>query len=160
MVTIPGASGYLNASTLANRQGVSAQSSNVLGVAEGATSLLDVGRSSLFDNGIGLSASARALNNQFIKSNADTFNAIFSLGLGSTATIEGLQQQILALRGNLPESSLSREVLGDLEDVGSDTLDDAAAAEAEAAAIQEKLASDTQAVLSSLSSSASVDEEA
>ena len=34
MTTIPGASQYLNSATLANQQGVSAQSANVLGVAE------------------------------------------------------------------------------------------------------------------------------
>ncbi len=110
MTTIPGASGYLNAATLANVQGSAAQTSNVLGVAEGATSLLDVGRSSLFDNGIGLSSTARQLNKSFIESNASTFNAIFSLGIGATATVEGLQQEILALRASLPSNSIHSSV--------------------------------------------------
>jgi len=56
MTTIPGASQFLGAATLANSQGTAAVQSTVLGESS-ATSLLDVGRSGLFDNGIGLSAS-------------------------------------------------------------------------------------------------------
>jgi len=115
MTTIPGASQFLGAATLANSQGTAAVQSTVLGESS-ATSLLDVGRSGLFDNGIGLSASARALNTQFIESNSSTFNAIFSLGLGSTATLEGLQQEILALRGSIPESGLARSLVLEADD--------------------------------------------
>lgn len=160
MATIPGASQYLNSATLANQQGVAAQSSNVLGVAEGATSLLDVGRSSLFNNGIGLSASARALNNQIIQSNADTFNAIFSLGLGATASLEGLQQEILALRARAPESGLSRELRSEVNSVDEAALAETVAAEEEALAASERISELTETTLSSLSSGDVVDEEA
>jgi len=109
MVTIPGASQFLGASTLANLRGTPAQQSNVLGEGS-ATSLLDVGRS-LATPGVGLSASARQLNSQFIESSKTQFNALFSLGIGQTSSIEGLQQQILALRSSLPDSKISDGVV-------------------------------------------------
>ena len=104
MVTIPGASQFLNASTLANVQGVAAQSPTLLGETSTA-SLLEAGRG-LAVSGIGLSSSARALNQQFLDRSADV-NALFSLGAGGDATIEGAQQQILALRGRLSDSQLA-----------------------------------------------------
>ncbi len=119
MTTIAGASQFLNASTLANQRGNAAAAPNVLGTAEGATSLLDVGRSSLFDNGIGLSASARALNNSFIESNSATFNEIFSLGVGANATVEGLQQEILALRGRFSDDQLAPSLRQDTGEVAA-----------------------------------------
>jgi len=114
MTSIPGASQFLNSATLANQQGLGAGQATVLGDGGiGSVSLLDVGRSSLFDSGVGLSARARQLNNDFINSTASTFNQIFSLGIGATASIEGLQQQILALRANTPDSQLSRDLQQD-----------------------------------------------
>ncbi|MEZ5813548.1 MAG: hypothetical protein R3E13_02300 [Alphaproteobacteria bacterium] len=111
MVTIPGASGYLSAATLANRQGISAGQATVLGDGGiGAVDILDIGRSNRVD-GIGLSRNARFLNKQFLASTTANFNAIFSLGLGATATIEGLQQEILALRAGTPTSKLARSLV-------------------------------------------------
>ena len=78
MVTIPGASGYLSAATLANRQGISAGQATVLGDGGiGAVDILDIGRSNRVD-GIGLSRNARFLNKQFLESTTANFNAIFS----------------------------------------------------------------------------------
>ena len=116
MTTIAGASGFLNAATLANVRGVSAVQPSVLGEGGiGAVDLLDIGRASA-PRGIGLSPQARALNKTFLESSTSQFNALFSLGVGTTASIEGLQQQILALRSSVPESALSdaaRELLND-----------------------------------------------
>jgi len=107
LVTIPGASGFLGASTLANTRGTPAAQATVLGEGGiGAVDILDIARSNV-DNGIGLSASARTLNKQFLESSTTNFNAIFSLGLGASATVEGLQQQILAIRAGLPDSRIA-----------------------------------------------------
>ena len=104
MVTIPGASQFLGAATLANKNGTPAAQATVLGEGS-ATSLLDVGRA-LAPGGVGLSQNARQLNSQFIESSKTQFNALFSLGIGATASVEGLQQQILAIRASLPESKV------------------------------------------------------
>ena len=122
MVTIPGASGFLNSATLANQQGIGAQTTTVLGESAAGLSILDVARTSAFDNGIGLSPEARRLNAQLIESNSGTFNQIFSLSLGATATIEGLQQQILAIRAGLSDSQLAPNLRQDTGEVAaSDT---------------------------------------
>lgn len=160
MATIPGASGYLNSAILANKQGLAAQSATVLGEGGiGAVSLLDVGRSSLFDSGVGLSARARLLNNQFLESTASTFNSIFSLNLGATASVEGLQQQILALRGKATRVSRDvAELTG--QSTGSKVIDDAVAEElaaAEAAEASKSLSEDSSTVLAGGGSSSFVD---
>lgn len=114
MVTIPGASGFLNAATLANSQGIGAQQATVLGDGGiGGVDILDIARANAPNSGVGLSSRARLLNQQFLDSSASTFNQIFSLGLGGSATIEGLQQQILALRAGIPDSQLSRTLRQD-----------------------------------------------
>ena len=110
MVTIPGASGFLGAATLANVRGIGAQAPTLLGEGS-ATGLLESGRN-LAAGGFGISSSARALNQQFLNNSTD-INAMFSLAVGPDATIEGAQQIILALRGSIPESQLSRAVRGD-----------------------------------------------
>ena len=110
MVRIPGSSAFLNASTLANRQGIAAVQSTVLGDGGiGAVDILDIGRGNN-KNGIGLSSRARLLNKQFLQSTTTNFNAIFSLGLGANATIEGMQQRILALRAGLSERQLAESL--------------------------------------------------
>lgn len=119
MVTIPGASQFLNAATLANQQGTPAQTTNIFSGQDSTTSLLAVGRAIAPDDGIGISAAARALNEQLLN-NGESINELFSLGAGSDATLEGAQQQILALRASTPESQLSREVLGESADVAED----------------------------------------
>lgn len=103
MTTIPGASQFLSASTLANTRGLSAQPPTLLGSGSTA-SLLEAGRATAA-GGIGISASARAINNQFLN-NGDV-NTLFSLAAGPDATIESAQQQILALRAGLTNSQLA-----------------------------------------------------
>lgn len=120
MTTIAGASGFLNAATLANARGVSAVQPSVLGEGGlGAVDILDIGRNATGIDGIGLSSNARSLNKQFLESSSSNFNALFSLGVGTTSSVEGLQQQILALRSGLPESRLSAEARDLLSDDGS-----------------------------------------
>lgn len=115
---VAGASRFLGAATLANTQGIAAQQPSLLGQGGSATSLLDVGRANSV-SGVGLSSNARALNNQFLESSSSTFNQIFSLGIGATASIEGLQQQILALRAGIPDSQLAPSLRQDTGEVAA-----------------------------------------
>lgn len=129
MPTIPGASGYLGAATLANARGLAALQTDVLSASSIATDILDISRS-FAPQGIGLSQRARFLNQQLLKNNQSEYNALFSLAAGSGLTIEGAQTQILGLRAKIPTSQLSREVRGQLLDqeaagsqgAGSDAL--------------------------------------
>lgn len=149
MVTIPGASQFINAATLANKEGLSAVAPTVLGEGDTA-SLLDIGRN-LGGNGIGLSPQARALNVQQIQNSAAEFNALFSLGVAETSSIEALQTQILALRAKTPAGQLSRGLAGLDDAVGSQEVDDAVAeerAEAEAAEASRSLSGSSSSVLS------------
>jgi len=109
---VPGSSQYLNQATLSNQRGFSGTSPNVLGETAGGISLLDVARSAAPSNGIGLSASARALNNQFLRSNSSTTNQLFSLTGGGSATVDAARTQILALKASTP---VSRGVAVDTE---------------------------------------------
>ncbi len=117
MTTIAGASQFLNASKLANVQGLSAQTPSLLGSGTDTASLLDSGRGIFGNNGIGLKSSARAINSAFISQTQGLANSLLSLAAGSDATVEGAQQKILALRASLPESSISRTVTGENIDV-------------------------------------------
>lgn len=100
---VAGSSQFLNQATLANTQGISAQTNSVLNQAAGGISLLDVGRS-LSPPGVGLSANARALNQQFLSSNAGTANQLFSATGGSGLTVDAARTQILALQSSVPTS--------------------------------------------------------
>ena len=104
MATIPGASQFVSAATLANTRGVAAQAPTLLGSSDTA-SILEAGRG-LATGGVGLSASARALNQQFLSRSADV-NSLFSLAAGPDATLESAQQQILALRAGVSERQLA-----------------------------------------------------
>lgn len=116
-MAIAGASQYRTTAILANQNGtVGASTGNNLITSLGTVDILDIGRSAIGDNGIGLSQQSRLLNKQFLESSASTFNTIFSLGVAETSSVEALQTQINALRSTLPESSLSREVRGTLVD--------------------------------------------
>jgi hypothetical protein len=115
MTLIAGAGKYLNAATLANLKGTAAQSPTLLD--DSATSLLQAARSNI-NYGIGLSASARAFNESFLNRTSD-INQMFSLGLGSDATLDGMKQQILALRAKTPTSRLATSIL-DLSEVTDD----------------------------------------
>ena len=108
MVTIPGASQFLNAATLANTQGLSAQTPSLLGSSASSTSLLDAGRSLYADNG--LSASSRALTNQLLSNTAAEANALFSLAGGGSASVENAQIQIQGLRASLPDSAIREDL--------------------------------------------------
>ncbi len=107
MPTIPGASQFINAATLANRQGLAAQAPTVLD--NNGADLLSIGRRLSGGNGIGISASARALNQSFLNRTSD-INALLSLAAGTDATEEGVAQEILALRARLPQSDLARDL--------------------------------------------------
>ena len=115
MTSVAGASRFYNASSLANVRGLAAQSSNLLGSLASSINLLDFGRQNAI-KGIGLSSNARLLNKQYLDSNKSTYNQIFSLGLGTTATVEGLQQNILALRAKTPDHKLARSLRGSVVD--------------------------------------------
>jgi hypothetical protein len=105
MPTIAGASQYLNAATYSNLTGKAAQGSNLIGNL-GTVDLLDVARSSS-NNGIGLSARARALNKQFLSSTSSNYNSLFSSTNSAYLSVEDLQKQVLALRASLPSSAIS-----------------------------------------------------
>ncbi len=107
MATIPGASQYLGAATLANQRGIPAQTASLLD--DFSSSILDVGRRLTGNNGIGISGAARALNNKFLN-RASEINQLLSLTIGPDATPEGASQQILALRAGLSTSELSPDL--------------------------------------------------
>jgi len=116
VTTIPGASQFLGASTLANVRGLPAQSSTLLGTIGSVLSLLDVGRSLNANNGIGLSARSRQLTNQLLQSTASESNALFSYAVGGSSTVEAAQTQILALRAKTPTSKLARSLVEVVDD--------------------------------------------
>ena len=117
---VAGASRFLNTATLANQQGLAAQQPTVLGDGGiGGVDILDIARGTAPDNGIGLSSRARLLNRQFLDSTANTFNQIFSLGIGASATVEGLQQEILALRAGLSDTQLAPSLRQDTGEVAA-----------------------------------------
>lgn len=125
MTTIAGASRYLAASTLANTRGVSPSTPSVLGDGGmGGANLLDLAYRP--NNGIGLSARARAFNTQYLNNAASSLNKILSLGTAEMSTNESIQQAILALRAKIPEGQLSRELRG--ETTAPNGVDNGAAA--------------------------------
>ncbi len=129
MTLIAGASQYVNQATVSNKLGLAGQQNSLL-VQNGASavSLLDLGRQNA-GNGIGLSANARALNDQFLQQNSATFNQLFSLSGGGSATVDAAQIQILGLRSTV---SASRVV-------------DAPELSSEASSIEETVAEDVSA---------------
>jgi len=118
-MSVAGASRFLATATLANVRGISpVENNSILGSGSGTLGLLDTGRGIGGNNGIGLSQRARALNNQFLSSTASTFNTVFSLGVGPDATVEGMQQQILALRAGKNDSQLAPSLRSAVDDGG------------------------------------------
>ncbi len=107
MTTIPGASQFLSASTLANSRGLAPSSPTVLSQGESTASLLESGRNALRIGGFGISSGARSINNQFLSQSTSLGNQILSLAVGANATIEGAQQQILALRSRFSDDQLA-----------------------------------------------------
>lgn len=118
MTTIPGASRYLAASTLANVRGMSPSTPSILGDGGmGGANLLDLAYRP--DNGIGLSARARALSNSTMRNSNELLNKLLSLGTSEMSTMQSMQQKVLALRAGIPESQLSREIRGESIDNGA-----------------------------------------
>ncbi|MGQ0527470.1 MAG: hypothetical protein ACT4OY_05500 [Alphaproteobacteria bacterium] len=111
MTDVAGASRYLSASTLANVQGISPYTASLLDGGTGAQSLLDSGRR-INRSGVGISASSRALADQFIGGNASKYNQLLSLGVGAGLTVEGLKTQINGLRASLPDSAIAESLRG------------------------------------------------
>lgn len=109
MTLVAGASRFLNQSALSSLTGSTFQAPSVLGTSTaGTANLLDVGRRN--SAGIGLSSNARALNRQFVDSNASRVNGLFSLTGGGAATVEAAQTQIKALQSSVPVSRETPEV--------------------------------------------------
>lgn len=114
-MSVAGASRFLNSATLANLSGSVVSTPNILGSGgTSTTSLLDTGRG-INSSGLGLSANARATNQQLISQSQSGFNQLFSLNGVEFGTNETLQQQILAIRASVPESSLARGLVEDQE---------------------------------------------
>lgn len=115
MTSVAGTSRYINAATLANKNGTAAQQPSLISDM-GTVDILDIGRSLYGNNGIGLSANARALNKQFLDQTASGFNTVFSLSTSGMGTPETMKQTILALRARLPESQIAESLRGDQVD--------------------------------------------
>jgi hypothetical protein len=113
-MAVAGASRYLNSATLANIQGSAVSTPTLLGTGGSTQGLLDTGRS-INSSGLGISGGARAVNSSLISQSASGFNKIFSLNGVEFGTNETLQQQILAIRASVPESSLARGIIEDTE---------------------------------------------
>jgi hypothetical protein len=119
MASVAGASRYLLTATLANTKGLAAQSSVNFLSGTSTASLLESGRN-ISNVGIGISSSARALNNQLL-GNSTAVNTLFSLSAatGASTDVDAARQQILAIRSRTPDSQLSRQALA--EKYGIDT---------------------------------------
>ena len=96
MTLVAGASRFLSQATLANYQGSTFDSGSVL-TYSASSSLLDAGRGNAV-RGAGLSARARALNNQVFEQNSASYNKLFSLSGGASATVSAATIQIEGLR--------------------------------------------------------------
>ena len=112
MPRIAGSSQYLNQATLANKQGSTFAPADILSLTSSA-SLLDAGRGTAV-SGIGISARARQLNNQIIANNSSSYNKLFSLAGGASATTAAAQIQIAGLAST---ALTSRNI--ELQDDGS-----------------------------------------
>lgn len=119
MPTIAGASQYLNASTLANLKQTAAQTPSIL-TETAVPDLLDVGRKALQIRGIGISSSARALNQRLFNNTAD-INKLLSLAAGPDADINGARLQIAALRSKLGFATQTAN--GDVVDGNGNIID-------------------------------------
>jgi hypothetical protein len=112
VATIPGASRFLNAATLAAKNGTPARADDLLSRFSGSASLLNVGRNNSVP-GIGLSASSRALTQDLLNKSSQSANGLFSATVGAAATVEGLQTQILAIRSGLSIDQVAPSLRGD-----------------------------------------------
>ena len=121
---VPGASAYLSASTLANKQGFTPASSSLLDNYGAANSLLNAGKR-ISRSGIGMSASSRAYLEQSLNNANNAFSSLLSVSV--EASVDNLQTQILGLRASLPASMISDNAYTkqDVEKIGG-TLDEEA----------------------------------
>ncbi len=115
MTTIAGASQYVTAFKLGIKQATPTLLGGGGGNVLGSVSILDVGRSVYGGNGIGLSPSARAINNSFLGNTAEV-NKLLSLTVGTDTSVEGSTIAIKALRAGLPDSALAPSLRGDAVD--------------------------------------------
>lgn len=127
-MAVAGASRFINSATLANLAGIAPSTPSALGNV--SSSLLDAGRR-INRSGIGLSPSARALNEQFLNRSSD-INKMFSLGAGSSLSLQGLQTEILALRSRVPQERLAEFLRTEDTQTGNSRIDSGASAEVEA----------------------------
>lgn len=114
-MAVAGASQFKYASILANTKQLAAVRPSLLGDGIGTVSLLDIGRGNSV-RGVGLSASARALNKQYLEQSSGTINGLFSATVGNTSTVEALQTQIKALRSGLSIDKVAPSLRGDIVD--------------------------------------------
>lgn len=112
MTSIPGSTQFLNAATLAAKNGTPARSDDVLSRLSGAVSLLSVGRLNAVP-GIGLSANSRALTQDLLNKSSQSANGLFSATVGADAMVEGMQTQILAIRSGLSIDQVAPSLRGD-----------------------------------------------
>ncbi len=82
-----------------------------------ALGILDAARTSY--KGIGLSSRARALTSSYLDQSVSGLNTILSLNVSVNASIESVQQKILAIRASTPQSQLAE----DLRDNGNAAAD-------------------------------------
>ena len=108
MTLLVGAVQYLTSAKLANTQGISPSTPSLLANSNALSDALEASRNTL-SVGLGVSAAARDLNKQLLNRSADV-NQMFSLGLGTNATLDGMRQQILAMRSSIPVSMLDESV--------------------------------------------------
>ncbi len=107
--------------TLANTKGLAAQGQSNFLSGTSTASMLDASRGML-GVGLGISSSARALNNQLM-SNTAGVNLMFSLSAatGASTDADAAMMQIRALRSSTPDSQLSRAALAEKYGIEVDT---------------------------------------
>lgn len=136
MPRIAGSSQYLNQATLANKQGSTFTPADLLSITS-SSSLLDAGRGTAV-SGVGISARARQLNNQIISNNSTSYNKLFSLSGGASATVDAAKIQIAGLAATaLSSRSVTIQDDGSFSSNFLDTDDGSVASSALGAEIDE-----------------------
>ena len=108
MTTVAGASQYLTAATLANKQGRSAVQTTLMNSM--SVDMLEIGRNAMGNYGIGLSPSSRAMNKDFLNKTSSGVNAIFGMSTVGMSSIENMQMQINAIRARTPQSQVAESL--------------------------------------------------
>lgn len=112
MTSVAGASRFMYSAILARRQGedAAAQPGLLSGGGNLGNNLLAIGRNIYGDNGVGLSANARAYNEKFLSETKNGFNSVFGMSTIKMASVEIMQQQILALRAKTPQHQIANHL--------------------------------------------------